>query len=116
MKGDAGANRIGATVGCGRGAFGAALRIDRATLLALTLGRATEIELSLMVTCACGARTGLPCKLLARSYPKLTVGAVVPRLLCRRCGARPISVVATDRADGLGQGGPTATVAVELVG
>ncbi|HWA29076.1 MAG TPA: hypothetical protein VG734_25725 [Lacunisphaera sp.] len=95
--------------------YGQRTTVDCATLLATALPDAAAAELSLVVTCACGARTGLPCKLLARSYPKLTIGAVVPRLLCRRCRARPMSVVATDRADGLGQGGPTATVAVELL-
>lgn len=44
----------------------------------------------LTVGCACGHEAHLPCKLLAREHGAGTqLAAIVARLRCRRCGARP---------------------------
>lgn len=84
----------------------------------MTLHQGTRLALWLVPNCPnCGVLTALPCKLLGRQYGgALTIASVLPRLKCKRCGARAVSVQATDRPDGLGQGGPTPTYVVELMG
>ncbi len=58
----------------------------------------------LSIACpACRLVVQLRCDDLARTLPGLTVGEVVPRLKCSRCGRRPSSVVLADGAPGMGR-------------
>lgn len=58
----------------------------------------------LSIACpVCRLLVQLRCDDLARTLPGLTVGKVVARLACSRCGGRPSSVVLADGAPGMGR-------------
>lgn len=51
----------------------------------------------LVVACACGRRALLPTKMLARQHgAEARLQAIVARLRCEKCGARPIEAELRD--------------------
>lgn len=54
---------------------------------------------------SCRLLVQLSCDGLAGTLPGRTLGDVVARLACSRCGGKPASVTLTDGAEGAGQAG-----------